>query len=94
MNQIKERLQTLHNQMLNHLVSDDEWMYTSELSNYIVEMSELVKLCEVYKVEKRVRICSDETSRWFAYRLSYSGPKFNTELEAIEWAEQNGYYIK
>lgn len=55
-----------------------------------------VKLSEVSKgkVENRVRICKDMTHKWFAYKTSWCGPRFETELEATKWAEENGYYVK
>ncbi|RYY51304.1 MAG: hypothetical protein EOO06_00825 [Chitinophagaceae bacterium] len=52
-----------------------------------------VKLSEVAKVENRVRICNDMDSRWYAFKSSWYGPKFETELEAIKWAEENGYHV-
>jgi len=92
-NEIVQGLEDLHTELENQMMSDDEWMYTEELSSYILKVRQLLKLCEISKVENRVRICSDYTDSWFAYRLSYSGPRFKTELEAIEWAEENGYHV-
>lgn len=39
-------------------------------------------------------ICTDHTDKWFVSKASFKGETFNTEAEAIEWAEQNGYNVR
>lgn len=91
--EIAQGLEELHTALENRLISEDKCLDTEELSSYILRVRALLKLCEINKVKNRVRICSDYSDSWFAYRLSFSGPKFKTELEAIEWAEENGYHV-
>lgn len=90
--EIVQRLEELHTELQKH-VSSGKQIFPEEMGNHILKVRELLKLCEISKVQNRVRICSDYTDSWFAYRLSWTGPRFKTELEATEWAEENGYHV-